>query len=420
MRITQLNDHTFVVNTNASGGTQEFSVRDVGANASPRYDRNLGQFVEITSIAASTNVGFQPPLIYTYSAALDPEANCQQNTSRLVGFEDFTIKHTTNGGTQFYMGNTYGCWWSNVEFNVINRYGIEMYASLWPEIRRCKFHNFGVDGRGRDRAYGAYIRLTSNALVVDNIFTNLRVACFLEGGSQGSVFAYNYTRYNQDDESDQGPVSIGTSHGAHPMYNLVEGNKADNTKADFSWGSGSHITYFRNNFHGYNDGLSSENRKCIHISSHNWSNNVVGNVLGSTNFSSWVYQPKVNGFANTNVVIYILGYPNTGNWSWSTNNWYSDYDVEVTNTLLRHGNYDYANNDILWDAGIADTNLPDSYYLAAKPDWWDFSPWPPFNPEGATESARIGTIPAENRANGITRWWDSWDPGASGMRIRAQ
>ena len=58
------------------------------------------------------------------------------------------------------------------------------------------------------------------------------------------------------------------------------------------------------------------------------------------------------------------------------------------------GNYDFVNNNVLWDAGTADHSLPNSLYLTAKPAFFGTLPWPWVDPAGATKTH---TLPAKAR-----------------------
>jgi hypothetical protein len=74
-------------------------------------------------------------------------------------------------------------------------------------------------------------------------------------------------------------------------------------------------------------------------------------------------------------VIYRLGYPNMGNNGFSASNPPSNaddggHDPKVKDTILRHGNYDYETQSIVWDDAIADHQLPASLFKSAKPAWW--------------------------------------------------
>jgi hypothetical protein len=188
------------------------------------------------------------------------------------------------------------------------------------------------------------------------------------------------------------------------MLNLAEGNVIDNYKDDGYFGSSSHNTLFRNRIN-YNLELK-------HFSNYY---NIVGNVLGTSGWSNAYDTEQVdypNPPYNINPV-YGLGFPNIGNDDYTgitqatnppdyhlfTNN-LSDPDNQqldrnVKATILRHGNFDYFNNTIVWDPAIPDHTIPNSLYLAAQPTWWPNTiPWPPIGPD---RTPMVSQIPAEYR-----------------------
>jgi hypothetical protein len=69
-------------------------------------------------------------------------------------------------------------------------------------------------------------------------------------------------------------------------------------------------------------------------------------------------------------------------------------DPNVKATLLRHGNFDYVTNSVVWDPSISDHALPASLYLTSKPSWWGTLPWPSIGPD---LNPMVGTIPAKER-----------------------
>jgi hypothetical protein len=69
-------------------------------------------------------------------------------------------------------------------------------------------------------------------------------------------------------------------------------------------------------------------------------------------------------------------------------------DLNVKATLLRHGNFDYVNNAVIWDPAIPDHTMPNSLYLSGPPAWWGNLPWPPI---GANLTPMVGLIPAQQR-----------------------
>jgi hypothetical protein len=77
-----------------------------------------------------------------------------------------------------------------------------------------------------------------------------------------------------------------------------------------------------------------------------------------------------------------------------------ELDLNVKNTMIRHGNYDYLNHAIAWDPAIADQTIPNSYFRSVKPSFFGTLAWPPFDPAsppGAITNANISRIPAGYR-----------------------
>jgi hypothetical protein len=74
-------------------------------------------------------------------------------------------------------------------------------------------------------------------------------------------------------------------------------------------------------------------------------------------------------------------------------------DTNVAATLLRHGNFDYVTNSVMWDPAIPNHDLPDSLYLSGKPAWWcQETPWPPIGPDVPGYS---NPIPAQRGFEGL-------------------
>jgi hypothetical protein len=47
-----------------------------------------------------------------------------------------------------------------------------------------------------------------------------------------------------------------------------------------------------------------------------------------------------------------------------------ELDLNVKNTMIRHGNYDYLSHSIAWDAAISDHAIPNRYFRSRKPEWF--------------------------------------------------
>ena len=151
-----------------------------------------------------------------------------------------------------------------------------------------------------------------------------------------------------------------------------------------------------------NSSMATDDRAAVNFkeNAQNWT--LVGNVLGREGDTYGAYQSEVHGGSTA----YIYRSPN-----------------DVLDTLIRHGNYDYHDNEVKWcsegdqeadcQGSGNDQVLPKSLYLTGKPSWWDSQgsgrPWPPIGPdidgyvidipakdrfEGETYSGYLGTAPA--------------------------
>jgi hypothetical protein len=228
------------------------------------------------------------------------------------------------------------------------------------------------------------------------------------------------------------------------MFNLYEGNVAKGFIVDGYFGSASHGTLLRNFIHNTSSNLGPV---CVKLNHYSVYYNIVGNVLGSPNGQSSAYETEAAGPQS---VIYRLGFPNAGNFAWSgrdngegtPNSKYDDrytigptdppdyraspntrvraqaLDLNVKNTVIRHGNYDYGDKTsvnadrgggnhkvagIVWElddsrgtgVDFADHNIPNSYYLNEKPEWWPAGvSWPPIGPD---RKPMVSALPAELR-----------------------
>jgi hypothetical protein len=239
------------------------------------------------------------------------------------------------------------------------------------------------------------------------------------GGCAGNVIAYNFS-YAADTASNMAGMDISVSHGSHNMMNLVEGNIAGGFGSDGYFGSTSHITVLRNWFTATSPSWTGN---LIAANVGRWNNyfSFIGNILGTSSFSSTgIYEPTAT-FDYSDQAIYKAGFPNMGNdgftGTWGPKN-PPDYtqqyaadpnleqlDLNVAQTMLRHGNYDYANRSIVWDPSISTQTIPPSYFRSAKPAFFGSLAWPPFDPSsppGAFDNTNLAKIPAGYRyVNGV-------------------
>jgi hypothetical protein len=71
-----------------------------------------------------------------------------------------------------------------------------------------------------------------------------------------------------------------------------------------------------------------------------------------------------------------------------------EIDPRVAATLLRHGNYNEATQQVEWDGKIKERTLPASLYLKAKPVFFGDHPWPAIGPD---VEPHVGFLPAKDR-----------------------
>lgn len=65
-------------------------------------------------------------------------------------------------------------------------------------------------------------------------------------------------------------------------------------------------------------------------------------------------------------------------------------------TWIYHGNYDYVNQSVIWDPGIADHDIPASLFLSGKPNWFYGLAFPAFDPTNVGTPS-VAQIPAGYR-----------------------
>ena len=381
----QLNDDSYLVFGTGDSGHCNWCGRLSGNRAS-------GQLVEILS-RTETELTFDQPLYRTYTNSLSPQGIKVTGVLRWTGVEDLTVTNVTSTLDTVWLHGAAYCWFKNVRLDRGHRRHIWMAHDYRCEIRDCLFR-FGegplwTDNYGPDRAYGVFLGNMSTAcLVENNAFYTLHVSLALEGGPSGNVIAYNFVT-NVIFNNPEWTQPAFAQHAPHPMMNLIEGNHfASRIVSDFTWGSASHNTYFRNRVY---DGLRPQINYGIwemDIFKTHYYENVVGNVFGRAGFER-IYETENKNFnLYGDRGIYRLGYVNGGDDTAAGN------DPKVKATVLRHGNWDGVSQSVVWNSNIADTNLPSSLYLTNKPAWWGDLAWPPY---GGDRNPMVGMIPAEAR-----------------------
>ncbi len=359
--IDQLNDSSFV---DPNGANCNYCSFPTGGT------RLLGQLCEITNIVSNT-ISLDPGLYYTFEAGYTPQIHELANTiHELSGIEDLYVEHTGGGnGNNIHMREVSNCWIKNVESYMSGFDHFYLRSVFRCEVRECYVHHGHSYGSGR--AYGVMLfNHCCDCLIEDNIFYYLRHSMIIEAGGCGNVFGYNWSdrMYGDADPADTNWLMADLStHGAHTYMNLWEGNVGNHLGSDYINGSGSHNTFFRNFIDIESElaggGLADNHIICVDIHKYNYYINIVGNILGQAG-DTGPYEAENINISPSTPYVYRLGYISDGDTTASGN------DSNVLATLLRHGNYDYITDGIIWDGSIADHDLPNSYYLTSKPSFF--------------------------------------------------
>lgn len=395
--------------------------------------RAQGQLVEVTSVVG-TVIGITPPLYINYTRT--PEAVIIPLTSLLrnAGVENLTVRSNGVGKANYHMNACSNCWIKNVEGDYCAGDHVNVNTSYRCEIRDSYFHDAYGHGSGESDAVVGLFYKSSACLIENNILHRMHYGILINWGAAGNVIGYNYSKghWHYDGYPPTG-TDTGTTdhpliadcagHGAHPMFNLWEGNCTTEIWADSIWGSNSHGTLLRNWVKGtsyrqlptaqgrtaYNPTapqiLNSQQNRAVVLDSRSLYYNVVGNVLGTTGFASADnYQAVAGvppfGFRGYGPMRYIFSYGfgggGGGDGGGTAGNTRLPYD-----TVLNHGNWDSSSGTQKFDPLIADHVIPNSYYLTDKPSWFGNLSWPPYDPTTGSATMSDTRIPAGYRfANG--------------------
>jgi len=152
-----------------------------------------------------------------------------------------------------------------------------------------------------------------------------------------------------------------------------------------------------NFYHGYQVGREN-NTIAYAAQQYVWSNNIVGNILGTEGYHTRYAVTNVSTYNSYfSLAIFRFGEASAGD-AENDASGFVGYDFVAFPSTLIHGNYDTINDSITWDSNIADHTIPNSFYYSSKPSWFGQCPWPPFNPTNTSAAATSPTnIPAGYR-----------------------
>ncbi len=378
---------------------------------------DLGMVSKMTFLVkakTATNITVWPPVpldVSGWNPRIIPWGNAGgfSHVFTGVGLEDFSMYCTNGSVIPIKFQQTAGCWIKNVEVDGSKSRQMFFLTTISSEVRGCYTH--GAVGTGPNHEGIDFVNDGCWNLIEDNICVDGGKPAIIlgdgQGGCVGNIISYNYAVNEAGGVGDVFNAAISDSHGAGGnMLNVYEGNQGNGFQSDGYYGGSSKAVLIRNHWDNTSINLGPVAIMLNHYSAYF---SVVGNVLGSSNMVS-AYDSEVNGGFRT--LIYRLGYPNAGNGGYGTgtegtaNTNYNNYktigptsppdystspntlananalDLNVKNNILRHGNYDYANNAVTWDSGIADHTIYTSLLYSAAPSWWPVGKrWPTIGPE---------------------------------------
>lgn len=312
----------------------------------------VGQIVQIMQIDGDT-LYLKNPLRITYEDELNPKVKSIKPIFN-SGVQCLKIKRANEpesaGGANIFMRYAVNCFIRGVESDTSIGSHIDIFSSSNILVDGCYIHHaFSYDGASK-HGYGITMNnQTGECLITNNIFEHLRHAMMVKTGSNGNVFAYNYSRdvYRSEWPNNYGgDISL---HGHFAYANLFESNIVQNIIIDHYWGpSGPFNTFFRNRAESFGIIITDGDPTTSDMQ------NYVGNEITNTGF------------------------------------FYGNY-------MLTGSDHFQFGNNVLENIIPAGTNTlnDSSYYLEVQPVFWKYADnWPSI---GLPNELGIGSIPAKDR-----------------------
>ncbi len=290
----------------------------------------VGQLFEVASISGN-NITFKTPVHISYNTNLSPKIRPIGLISN-IGIEGMHVTLKTDTDVSLIaFGNAAYCWVKDIISFKTRKAHLSFARSLGCEVRGSQFsHSYNYDGGGH--GYGVALGIhTSDVLVENNSFDHLRHSMLFQLGANGNVFAYNYSQRVHGEAVVSNfvyyPPDI-SAHGLFAYMNLFEGNSVQAIGNSDAWGPiGPGNTYLRNRVESDQTDLG---YNYFDATTHT---NAIGN--------SFITLNDRYGLASNNI---------------------------------EHGNL--IDGEEIWDSEVSDNNIPDSYYLTEKPEFFGNKPWP--------------------------------------------
>lgn len=371
-----------------------------GVNLSPRgLYVHLGQGFKVVSKDGSA-VTLDRPFYWSFSGKRIAAVSYSPGGAGM-GLEALCIQimQARPSGDAVVLQSTTGSWVKNVEVKNASRNFIVATNTIDCEFR----HNYVHEPWDSQGGSGYGIRMLGwnfNNLIEDNIAYSCRHSYEVDGMNTGHVFGYNLSLDPNDNtngslhatNNDGYLYQDFLTHGSNPRFCLYEGNVGARAYCDFVHGSANNLVFFRNRFRLHEGHIQNyvfyKGSETVDFDRWNDYMTVVGNILGYPAMQSDQVGEKSHPieYEGSYRSIYRLGY-NADDAARVVS------DTSPKMTLLRHGNFDYVNNAVIWDPAIPDHHLPDSYYLIGKPAWFGNLRWPAVEPANAPTSEDTSLLP---------------------------
>ena len=305
--------------------------------------QSLAQIITITNITEE-GISIDTPLRLNYYLELNPRIR-KITPVENAGVENLSIERidpSTDSAIGFE--NALNSWVKDCKSYMASRGHIWVNHSRFITVQGTEVShgfNYGSGGNGYGMVAG---NMAVDCLYIDNILHDLRHSMMAKKGSNGNVFAYNYSHTRRRTPLDKPLICDISLHGHYPYQNLFEGNIVEYIDIADHWGPiGPDTTFFRNQVLTY-----------IKVRDHSHHMRIIGNVL-------------IEGTIQPNITVH--------------------HTSLLENITLSKPDHKDPTDE---------APLPASIYFTQKPDFWGDLPWPSIGP--GTDLTQKIRIPAPKRA----------------------
>jgi hypothetical protein len=233
-----------------SGDFIKIICEDAALVTSEWAEHSTGQICQVNQISGNL-LTIQPALRKSLTLASQPRI-VRMAPVQFAGVECISIERrdtTSQQTSNILLDRAANCWVKGVHSAYCNFGHVTVQNSAHVQVSGSYFHD-AFDYGGGGKAYGVVLQFgSSDCLVENNIFKQLRHAMLLQAGPNGNVVSYNYSMQPFWTGTNLPPNAAGdlVLHGNYPYSNLFEGNIVQNIVIDDSHGAnGPGNVFFRN------------------------------------------------------------------------------------------------------------------------------------------------------------------------------